>query len=273
MTTRKTRQDFAWQNMLDPQYGRQPVFHRMTANELGISKFQNMFNPNTFAELESIIARIKTVSPQYIRDTTGSLDVGAMLSGESEYFIRRENRKSKSLRLGINPSNMCMRSDVAPFKCAAYAAIAMVAKKLGYIVECELAYGGMSEKALRRFEDSAHSPVPFSVRVELGNNLPPHLIAAYGSTQGIEVIAMLRESKLQHEYGKCLEYVHYQSQDDRLAKLFRAEYDIAFDRLLERDTPGTIEDFMYRNLSQFAISNEDLDHIISHCRKLNLYKD
>lgn len=245
-----SRQDYRW-----TQLG---FFRRCNMAEFGdVAGFANLYSPQKYANLQNIIASIKSYTPKYITDTVGTLDVGAALSGEPECFIRRENKPSKRIRMGVNPSNHGCRVGLPAFKEFAYAALALTAKRMGYIVEAEMTYGGMSE--LARDRNRNHS-----IRVELGVNIPVHVLTAYSTNDAIQRYSNYKEH-LQRTSG--ITSVHYQSQDRFMADIIQDEYDICLDRLTEDDTLYTMSQYVRRNLTKFGVSPEDQNKILSEAVK------
>jgi hypothetical protein len=261
-----TKQDYLW-TQIGKDAGHSPRIFRFAKHEFrDMQKFTKVFKPTDFDSLAHIIARIPVKSPRYVNDVVGQLDVGAALSGEPECFIRRDNRKAKRIRIGINPSNACVRKEVNGYKAAAYAAVVMAARRLGFIVEAEMCYGGMTEDALygpnARYSYMGIIREPWSLRVELGCDLPVHVLAAYGTNLGITESGDWRDDYTDKPNNTPLKCVMYQSQDPALRAIIRKEYDICFDRLLNTDTVSTMRAFLHRQLDMLKMTPDHIEAII-----------
>jgi hypothetical protein len=228
--------------------------------------FASQYAANRFDALDRVIAKLPIKSPRYIMDTVGSLDVGSALSGDPECFIRRELRKSKRLRLGINPSNEGIRKSVNHYKAAAYVAVIKCARKMGFTVEAEMAYGGLSQHCMDSQYWSDYSP--WSIRVELGTVLPCHVLAAYGTNHAIcetdeyKMAIIEPQRRSENPNFKPLMHCHYQTQDAALRALTSKEYDICFDRLLDSDTVSTMAAFLHTQLAKLSMRPEHIQAIL-----------
>jgi len=270
--SKPTRQDWKWSQIGTISNRGETPFFRVPMHLFRSPKtFASQYAANKFDSLDRVIAKLPIKSPRYIMDTVGSLDVGTALSGDPECFIRRELRKSKRLRLGINPSNEGVRADVNHYKAAAYVAVIKCARRMGFTVEAEMAYGGMSEYTLGTgtfWSDSS----PWSIRVELGTMLPCHVLAAYGTNH-----AITETSEYQYEQdairrandpnARPLMHCHYQTQDTVMRAITSKEYDICFDRLLAHDTVETMAAFLHTQLAKLSMRPEHIQSILN-CVKI-----
>lgn len=260
-----SNQDYRWAQFTTAN-GQKTQFFRFDMHEFrNPATFANRYNPESFDALSEVVARIPVKAPRFVWDLEGSLDVGAALAGNPECCVKRQDRKAKRLRIGINPSNQGTREDLDGYKAASYAAVIMAAQRMGFLVEAEMCYGGFRQQDL---EFNTANRASWSMRVELGTNLPVHVIAAYGSNLAIDEAQLWADTHNNEilnspTHIQSIRNVAYQTQDAELRNIIRDEYDICFDRLLVTDTLDTLQEFLTRQLNWLNVSEEGIQQIIA----------
>lgn len=218
-----------------------------------------------FEQLAELETTLKVSHLKYQWDTTGSLDVGAALSGEPECFIRRQSIKRRVIRMGINPSNALIKPAIGYYKAMAYGCLVTAFRKQGYIVEAELAYGGRFDTLSLVHKTGPFGLLGWHARIELGSDLPAEQLAMFATTAALNLCSKLAHTQWFASAPKGTLGGAYQSQTEPLRSVISQEYDVIADRLMETDTMRTMEEWLTRNATNLGISPESIEAMHDVC--------
>jgi hypothetical protein len=187
------------------------------------------------------------------------------MTGEPECFIRKDQAKSKKIRIGINPSSYDTYPAKQFYKVCAYVALIKAAKRMGFTVDAEMAYGGVTDSKLTNYYKGGE--IPWSLRLELPSTMPMHVMAAYGSNLSIVntyywFTARMKKDRIE------LQERGYQTQDQEIKRIIDQEYDVCFHRLMPTDTLDTMEAFLKLQFQRIGVPPSDVTRILNIARNL-----